>query len=214
MNTSISAKTAVSQEMINELCGIAESIIDVSEDQINRALEWALKNEEPRHYYTKDNEENCFYVGDYAGKEGYTFDHDEDAYAVIRLRNMKPGKYATDGHNFYGNHSYEDFVAENGDELSEIEYYIEKGLLSTIDGIGIMDNKIIGLYNSSYFSVNPVICLGGHAHICTASCGGVVKNIGGLEESIKEYNKSYDKMYEENSKLDMRHLKILAYMIF
>ena len=211
-----------SPEMIKKLDDVKNAIVFVSESDINNALKFAMDNDKPELYYTKEGEENCIYCGDYEGKEGYTFDHEEEAYSIRRLKRMKTGIYAEDGHRFYGDKdSYKKFIETYGDgTLTEVEFMCYRDLLSNIDGLAIMgddeDAEVVGLYRSAYFSVNPVIkAKNGIAHICQGSCGGVVNpsaNGGSLDTAIEDYNHGYDIQHEKYG-FSTNH-KINAYVLF
>lgn len=204
-------------EQINGLTALASRLITITQENINNATKWAANNEPKVLYFRKadGSEPNTIYCGSYyEDKPEYVFDHDEDNWAVSRTRNMKPGMYAVDDHSSNRGFDINEFRAKNPDcELSDIEIYLEQGVLSDIAGVGLMDDKIIGLYDARYFSVNPVsMGRDGLPHIRTASCGGVVKRHGDMMNSVKEYNDGYEESYQKHG-LDMRRCQISAFIL-
>jgi len=217
MNTiTMNSATKATTDQINNLTMFASQLITINQENINHAAEWAANNEPKEMYYKKadGSEPNTIYCGHcYENNPEYVFDHDKENWVISRTKNMKPGKYALDDHRTYG-FNINEFRAKNPDcELSDIEIYLERGLLSDIAGVGIMADTIIGLYDSNYFSVNPVsMGRDNLPHIRMASCGGVVKRNGSMMESIQKYNDGYEKTYQECG-LDMRRHQISAFVL-
>lgn len=211
-----SVATKATTDQINNLTALASQLITISKENINHAAEWAANNEPKEMYYKKadGSEPNVIYCGNYEDNPEYIFDHSEDNWAVSRIKNMKPGMYAVDDHSSNRGFNINDFRTKNPDcELSDIEIYLEQGVLSDIAGVGIMDDKIIGLYDSRYFSVNPVsMGRDNLPHIRTGSCGGVVKRHGDMMNSVKEYNDGYEESYQKHG-LDMRRCQISAFVL-